>query len=217
MIRKSHLRPLMLSLLASLTFLFACNKADLDNLDIAQNSSVDMTYIEGELLKDPVISVATEAEDMAIVNDGVVDGLDEDVYAFRTHGGRIAHLMDCLDSMQVTQGQRDSIRFATRMFNQCRMTHIQAIRQIHFNIIKHANQTRRALIQDYRNNVITLQQLHQALHQLNMQTRHAIQNHPGKQFHLQALQQCHQVYSHRMQTILGVQGWQDLKDCLRNP
>jgi uncharacterized protein YdeI (BOF family) len=217
MLRKSHLKPLMLTLLASLTFLFACNKADLEDFDTTQTSAVDMPYIEGELLKDPVISDATEAEDMAIVNDGVVDGLDEDTYAFRTHSGRIAHLIDCLDSMQITQGQRDSIKFATRKFNQCRMTHIQAIRQIHFTIIKQANQARRALIQDYRNNVITYQQLQQALHQLNMQTRHAIQNHPGKQFHLQALQQCHQVYVNRMQTILGVQGWQDLKDCLRNP
>lgn len=216
MLRKSHLKPGALFLMASLVFLFACNKANLDITDTAQSDFADMPYVEGELLKDPIISDATESEDMAIINDGVVDGLDEDVYAFRTHSGRIAHLIDCLDSLQVTQGQRDSIKFATRAFNHCRMTHIQAIRQIHFNIIKHANQTRRALVLDYQNNVITHQQLQHALLQLRQQTHYALQNHPGKQQHLQALQQCHHVYVNRMQHILGLQGWLDLKDCLQN-
>lgn len=198
--------------------LIACEKSSvLDDFATPSGLTAEqlaaLPFPEGELLTNPALQEATETQELAILSDGVADFEQGRGYAFRDSSGQVHGMWGCLDSLQLTQGQKDSIRQVTGNFMACRAYHIREIRQINQTIISGANLQRQQLIQQYRNGQITQAQLKTALRQLMIQTRYQLRNNPAKQQQMAQLRSCYDRYLRAMHQILTPTQWQQFRDC----
>lgn len=205
--------------------LVACEKSN--PIDSVDSSTLSTTQVESqiaalpdyeaELLADPVLQVMDENQELAILNDGAPQDLENPFSAAESidSNGVRHRIFDCLDALNLTQGQKDSIRGAVFHTHQCKKDHIMAIRMINHQIIQHANQERHDLIQQFINGQITLPQLLHELNQLMRRTHYALINNPVKQHQILELRECNHRFFMALHQILTPAQWQQFIDCFR--
>ncbi len=219
--KKLNLKFLPIALIgAFLLFLASCQTKDLSQ-EISESaatvSDVELEAIPAydiELLEEPALQPATIDREMDIISDGLPEELDEEnPTMMRDSSGHRKDLMACLQGLDLTQGQKDSIRVAAKHLHRCREYHITAIRTINRSIISQANLERKALIAKYRRGEITRSQLVKALQKLNKRTRYALTHNPEKMRHIKALRACFKNYLRALHHILNPEQWESFKTC----
>ncbi len=214
-------RPtLTLTIGSLLLFLTACEKGTVTEelqaetqAELSEETLNKMPYVEAELLLDPVLQEATETEELAILIDGAPEELPEGRFIFLDSTGQRHTIWNCLDSIQLTQAQKDSIKGATKRFILCKRFTIHEIRQINRTIISGANLERKALIKRYQNGNLTRAALQRELRKLTIQTRIELRNNPVKRRHLAQLRHCYHRYLRALHGTLTPAQWATFKDC----
>ncbi len=208
---------------ALLLFLASCQNEELTK-DLSQNaatiSDAELDAIPAydlELLDAPALQPATIDQEMDIVSDGLPVELDEEnPTMMRDSSGHRKDLMACLKDLDLSEGQKDSIRAISGRLHHCRKYHITAIRIINHTILSQANQERKILISKFRRGEITRAELIRALHRLNHRTRYAFRHNPEKMRHMKALRQCFKNYLRALHHILNERQWDDFVSCYKH-
>ncbi len=208
---------------ALLLFLASCQNEELTK-DLSQNaatiSDAELDAIPAydlELLDAPALQPATIDQEMDIVSDGLPVELDEEnPTMMRDSSGHRKDLMACLKDLDLSEGQKDSIRAISGRLHHCRKYHITAIRIINHTILSQANQERKILIAKFRRGEITRAELIRALHRLNHRTRYAFRHNPEKMRHMKALRQCFKNYLRALHHILNERQWDDFVSCYKH-
>lgn len=172
---------------------------------------------EAELLKAPVLQEMTEDVEMEILIDGAPTDLEDPFSAAESiDSNGVRHgIFKCLDTLNLSQGQKDSVRAALFRTHQCKKSHIQAIRVINHRIIQNANQQRNQLVRQFVTGQITRAQLVRQLTQLNIQTHRLLRNNSAKQHHLLELRRCNLKFYRALHNILSPAQWQQFIHCRR--
>lgn len=107
------------------------------------------------------------------------DGRDGGRFGDMRNGrGQRLHLGMILRKLNLTQEQIDAIKLLLRAHMDCVKTQMQILRESERAILKAANQERRSIMEQAKNEGWTREQLREALKALAMRTREALQNNP---------------------------------------
>ncbi len=222
--KKLKMKFLPLAMIGALLLFFAsCQNEELTK-DLSQNaatiSDAELDAIPAydlELLDAPALQPATIDQEMDIVSDGLPVELDEEnPTAMRDSSGHRKDLMACLKELDLSEGQKDSIRAISGRLHHCRKYHINAIRIINRTILSQANQERKTLIAKFRRGEITRAELIRALQRLNHRTRYAFRHNPEKMRHMVALRKCFKNYLRALHHILNERQWDDFVTCYKH-
>lgn len=175
-----------------------------------------MPYVEAALLLNPVLQEPTLDNEMAILIDGAPEQLPDQAFVFFDSTGQRYTIWSCLDSVNLSPSQMDSLTAGTRRFVGCKRFTIHEIRQINRTILAGANLQRATLRTAYQNGRITRIELNQQLRQLALQTRKELKNNPVKLRHLAQLRHCYHRYLRAIHGTLTPTQWTSFKDCFKH-
>lgn len=161
---------------------------------------------------DPELSMATETESFAIIDDGI--GEDED---FNNNAKKVSHplcFMKCLKSLWLDSNQAKALHASFLDLHKCKFLTVQRIKAINDSIINHANGLRNKLIGDYKAGNITQTQLISALRKLHFQTKLLLSGHLQRRILIKGLTNCYNNLKGDLAKTLNVKQKIAFKSCL---
>ncbi len=171
-----------------------------------------LTFPEDVRLESPLIQEGGETQMFELIDDGV--GWDEGEEATTQAWTEGSHPPCQIHGLSGIQKQ--ALKRAHRKYCQCACGIHQAIRQIHHQILSHANAQLRKIIRKLQHGQITPAEFQQQLRRLIQQTRQSLRNNPRKKQLLKTLRQCKIRYARAAHRILNSQQFHQWVKCRKS-
>ncbi len=198
---------------ALILMLSSCSK---DDNEISQSpQQVDKTALNitdnpaalDELIE-PILTDPGLEQELAIVNDGLPDQLDEEFSGeFQCIGRKKIRTGRLFDTLDLTSEQKTKMIWAMRQHHKCVYLLQKKMRKLNKEIILKSNAKRDALLKKYKNGDITLNELKASLAKLKFETQKLMKNNPVRKKIIEALKKCHKEYMENVRLILTKDQW----------
>ncbi|TAL70746.1 MAG: hypothetical protein EPN82_01235 [Bacteroidetes bacterium] len=135
----------------------------------------------------------------------------------RNGRGQRMHLGMILRKLNLTQDQIDSIKVLLRAHMDCVREQMHILRESERTIIQQANQERRQIMQQAKDEGWTRVQLKQALKDLALKTREALKNNPVRTEVCEAIKACNKTLLDGIEALLNAEQliiWQEWRNNL---
>ncbi len=196
--------------------LSACNDTNrLNAPDLSLDSGMDDLVGTADFaqltdkLASPDLSTPDENTSIQVVEDGFpqdpsVWGQEEDPQSF----GKRRHC-----DLNLTEEQKAQMMEARKAFVECIKPNLKAVRSAVKGILQEANATRKALIEQFKNEEITKEELKAALADLKEQTKADIQSNEEVQAGVDAIKSCHEIFVEAAQEVLSEEQFAQWQEC----
>ncbi|MCX6155822.1 MAG: hypothetical protein NT007_16880 [Candidatus Kapabacteria bacterium] len=175
---KKQTIQLLLALIVAFIGFYSCsNQSQISNPVPANTTSTIQTDALGGQLNE-----ATLENDMQYTPTAVETGIQTDP--------QIIPLDRILKQLNLTEEQTAKIKGLLGRYRECAAGAIRELRASEREIMQHANEARRAIIEKFKKGEITREEAAAAMERLNQRVREALQNNPAKAAAKAAIKNC---------------------------
>ncbi len=169
----------------------------------------DAFYSITDQLASPEISTPTESTSMEVVNDGFPE--DPAIWSQSEDDQSFGKQRHC--DLNLNEEQRAQMMEARKSFVDCIKPNLKDIRSVVKDILQEANVQRKALLEQFKNDEISKEELKDALGQLKDAVKTSIRENDVVQTGVQAIKECHAAFVDAAQEILSEEQFAQWQEC----